>query len=113
MTFIGIFPNRYSSEENIEKYKNKYGLPFELKRDYYQTITCKMNAQVTPEVVIYNEKEDEILYQGRIDDSYARVGQKRLFTRNHELRDALEAIKNDLPVVIKETEAVGCFITFY
>lgn len=43
-----------------------------------------------------------VLYQGRLDDAYAGLGQHRPTTRHHELAEALAAVPR--------TEPVGCFM---
>ena len=108
--FIGLFPNFSSKPENIKAFKEKYNIPFALKTDYFKTKTEKFGATVTPEVVVFNETKNKILYKGRIDDAYARIGKKRRFTNTSELKDALNSIVNDEPILIAETNAVGCFI---
>ncbi len=108
--FIGLFPNHSSQPKSIQQFKEKYQIPFELKTDHTRQITNSLNATVTPEVVIYNESQNQILYQGRIDNSYARVGKKRQITTSSELKDALEAIVSDTPILTPKTQAVGCFI---
>lgn len=69
-----------------------------------------LGASVTPEVVVFNESKEKILYKGRIDDSYARVGKRKRVTSTSELKEVLEAIKNDQPIQVSNTTAVGCFI---
>ena len=108
--FIGLFPNLSSKLDKIEAFKKEYAIPFELKTDYYHTLTESFGASVTPEVVVYNESKAKILYKGRIDDSYARVGKRRRVTTGTELNDVLEAIKNNQPILTNNTPAVGCFI---
>lgn len=112
LKFVGLFPDFSSKPENIEAFRKKYRIPFELKTDYFKTWTKKLGATVTPEVVVYRHSDDTILYKGRIDNMYARVGKKRTITTTSELKDALEAIRNGQPIAITETEAVGCLINF-
>lgn len=106
--FIGLFPS--TREEPIEAFREKYAITFPLKSDYFQTMTKKLGATVTPEVIVYNNVCNEILYQGRIDDTYFRVGKKRTVTTTAELEAALKAIIANTPVLIKKTEPVGCLI---
>ena len=108
--FVGLFPNFSSKKEKIEAFKEKYKIPFELKTDYFHTKTKAFGATVTPEVVVYNESTKEILYQGRIDNSFFQVGKRRRVTTTSELKDVLEAISNNQPIPIAETEAIGCLI---
>ena len=74
--FVGVFPNRSSTPENIASFKADYDLPFDLITDYDHIKTRAFGATVTPEVIVYHKAKKEILYQGRIDNTYARVGQK-------------------------------------
>ena len=110
--FVGLFPNRYSSESGIQSFKEKYNIPFELKREYFQTKTKLFEVKVTPEVVVYDEVHQQILYKGRIDDSYVRVGKRKRVVQQKELRDALESVLDKMPILVNETTPIGCFITF-
>lgn len=110
ISFVGVFPNRSSRLDNMEAFKTKYQIPFELKTDYDHTITEKFEATVTPEVVVYNETQEEVIYKGRIDDAYARVGKRKQVTTTSELQKVLEALTNDQSVLVSNTQAVGCFI---
>ena len=109
--FLGLFPNFSSKPDKIMAFKEKYEVPFTLKADYYHTKKEALGARVTPEVVVYDECNGEILYKGRIDDSYARVGKRKRVTSTSELKDVLEAISHNRPVPVPSTEAVGCLIS--
>ncbi len=110
VAFVGLFPNFSSKPDKIEAFRQKYHISFPLKTDYYKTITKAMGATVTPEVVIFDHTLGQKLYQGRIDDTYFRVGKRRTVTTTAELEDALHAIRKGKPIPITETDAVGCFI---
>src|SRR5688572_1937298 len=112
LSFKGIFPNAESTEESVAEFKRTYDLPFTLMLDPEQKLTKELKATVTPEIVIKNDATGEILYQGRIDDSYYQVGKKRPSAREHDLRNALSQVYNNQPVKKAKTEAVGCYITF-
>ena len=109
--FVGLFPNFSSKQKNIDRFREKYQIPFELKTDYFRTITDKYGATVTPEVVVIDELKGQILYKGRIDDTYFRVGKKRRVTTTSELKDALESIRNGTEILVTETTSIGCFIS--
>lgn len=110
LQFVGLFPDFASKPKNIAAFREKYNIPFLLKQDYYHDKKEAFNATVTPEVVIYNETQKQIVYQGRIDDTYARVGQRRKVITTSELKDALKAIRNNQAVKITKTDPIGCFI---
>jgi len=108
--FIGLFPNIFSTDEKIDSFQQTYKLPFLLKTDHSQTQTQLFGATVTPEVVVYNHTKEHILYKGRIDNAYYRVGRRRGVTNSFDLKNALEALVCGKEIEVKETEAVGCFI---
>ena len=109
--FIGVFPNRHSTPEAVAAFGAKYKLPFALAPDdSLKSTTRHWQATVTPEVVV--ARGDSVLYRGRIDDGYARVGRRRTVVTTHELRDVLMAIRAGKPVAVGPTTPIGCFINF-
>ncbi|MEL6626355.1 MAG: redoxin domain-containing protein [Bacteroidota bacterium] len=109
VTFVGLFPNGYSTVEGIQQFQEKYQIPFPLSIDEGQKMTKKFDVKVTPEVVVYHEQK--VLYQGRINDQYVRVGRRRPQPTTAELRDALQSLTANQPIAITQTTAIGCFIT--
>lgn len=111
ITFIGYFPNRFSSENDIKIFKEKYNIPFDLKKEFFQTKTQKYKVTVTPEVVVINETNGDVIYQGRIDNSYQKLGKRRRVITQHDLKDVLESLSNHDYRVVQKTKAIGCLIT--
>ena len=109
--FIGVFPNFSSKPNKIEAFRTKYKIPFELKTDYFHSLVDQFQISVTPEVVIYHAAQDGVLYQGRIDNGFFRVGKRRRVTTTSELADALEAIKNKQKIKTTRTEPIGCILS--
>ncbi|HRX28928.1 MAG TPA: hypothetical protein P5235_06055 [Saprospiraceae bacterium] len=110
--FEGIFPNFISKKENIANFKNQYNIGFPLKTDYFKTITNKYNCKVTPEVVLIDANNEQIIYKGAIDNSYLMPGKQRKSGIIHYLADVLEDIRNKKAPRHNHTQAVGCFINF-
>ncbi len=108
--FQGVFPG--SRDAQVNAFREKYKIAFPLKTDHYLAVTKKMGATITPEVIIYNNACETVLYQGRIDDTYVRVGKRKSVATTSELADALSAIINNSPIAVRKTEAIGCLITF-
>ncbi|MCB2379698.1 redoxin domain-containing protein [Hymenobacter sp. BT635] len=109
--FVGVFPDQELRPADLILFGKQYKLPFPLRLDEHQILTRRFQARITPEVVVTAADGRTVLYQGRIDDSYVRLGQRRMVIKNHELQDALAAIVAGRPVAPARTEAVGCFIT--
>lgn len=66
-------------------------------------------AKIAPEVAVFSPAGKR-LYLGRIDDSYAALGKKRMQVTQHDLRDALAAITAGKAVPKTQTKAIGCYI---
>lgn len=109
--FKGLFPNPSSSSEKIKAFQDKYELPFPLSLDLQQEQMHRFGAKVTPEVVVFDKVKQQILYQGRIDNTYFRVGKRRAITTRTELDEVLQAIQADKIPTVENAPAVGCFIT--
>jgi hypothetical protein len=109
--FTGVFPNASSNQESMLSFQRNYALPFPVKLDIGNKISRALGARLTPEVFVVDKASNKVLYQGRIDNAFFKLGQKRGVITTHELRDALAAIKSGKPVAVVKTEAVGCFIT--
>lgn len=112
VSFIGYFPNFSSKKEKIATYKEKYKIDFPLHTDYFKMQAAKYGAEITPEVVLYNHTTQEIIYQGRIDNKFVKLGRRRNVVTSHELSDALEAATSNQPIVKNKTQAVGCYINY-
>jgi len=109
--FVGLFPNAYSTPEGISEFQQKYALPFTLKQDKGQALTQQFGVTVTPEVVVFDEQRETVLYQGRIDNLYARVGRRRSSPTTHELQDVLASISQGNSPEPTRTTPIGCYIT--
>ena len=108
--FVGVFPARETTPAGLAGFAKTYQLPFALRADPGHALTRRLGARLTPEAVVLGPDGRTVLYQGRLDDAYAGLGQHRPVTRHHELADALAAIDAGRPVAVPRTEAVGCFI---
>ncbi|MEZ4934970.1 MAG: hypothetical protein R2788_22925 [Saprospiraceae bacterium] len=111
LAFKGLFPNPSSSLEKITQFNEKYELPFELAIDHLQRKMGFFKVKVTPEVVVFDEKKKVVIYQGRLDNTFVRVGKRRTITTTSELEDVLKELKNGRSVPFYKTVAVGCYIT--
>ncbi len=108
--FTGVFPSQTTKPEDITDFKKKYKIPFDLIFDERQVLTKKFEATITPEVVVYQPDEEKIIYKGRIDDSYFRVGKRRNVVTANELKVVLDCIKNKHPIKVPWKDAIGCYI---
>jgi peroxiredoxin len=108
--FIGVFPNYYSTQKDVDEFKNKYHIPFLLVKDKEGILTNKLNATITPQVFIQT-KSDSTIYSGRIDNSFYAIGKRRNIVTIMDLDDALSQYLAKKTIQNPKTQAVGCIIT--
>jgi thiol-disulfide isomerase/thioredoxin len=109
--FVAVFPQRISSLETANRFIEKYDLSnFEIKLDTDHLITNRYNAMVTPEVVLVNSN-DNIVYKGRINDSYASPGRIRHGKVTEDLNNAIDLVLQNKTVDKPWYDPVGCYIT--
>jgi hypothetical protein len=108
--FSALFPNPVSGESSVAEFCSKYGLPFSCSREEASEKAHQFGVSVTPEVVLCNETRGEMLYRGRIDNMFEKIGERRRVVTSFELEAALHAVRNHLEVPVPRTRAVGCFL---
>lgn len=107
--FVGVFPNYYVTQKDMDEFKKTYTIPFDLILDSNGDLTKKFNATITPEVFVENEL-GQVVYSGRIDDSFYAIGKRRKVITSTELSDALAELSLGQAIKINKTQAVGCII---
>jgi thiol-disulfide isomerase/thioredoxin len=111
--FVAVFSNLSSADSTIFFFRAKYGLQFPAVFDSTQQIAKRLNARITPEVVVVNHAEnDAVVYRGAVDNAYPALGKRRTIVNQHFLLDALTALSNGTKNYLMTTEPVGCYITF-
>lgn len=109
--FIAVFPQRMSNYKTASLFKKKYDLPlFTVEIDDDQKITNRYNATVTPEVVLV-DGDDKVVYQGRVNNSYAAPGRMRHGKVTEDLELAIQAAMANKPVPKPWPSPIGCYIT--
>lgn len=112
IAFVGYFPNFSSKPEKINKFKSTYNVEFPLYTDYFKKQAKKFNAQVTPEVILFNNSKSETIYQGRIDNMFYKLGRRRKVVTSDDLKLAIIQTLNNENIQTAYVEPVGCFINY-
>ncbi len=111
VNFVAVFPQQMSNIKTASLFKKKYDLPlFTVQIDHKQIITNRYLASITPEVVLVDEK-DQILYQGRINNSYAAPGRMRHGKVTEDLELAIKQVLAGDLVKKPWPDPIGCYIT--
>ncbi len=107
--FFAVYTEEGTSIATERTHYKEYGFRFPAVSDQKFVLAIKVGAKITPEAVVVSSK-GTVLYRGRIDDTYASLGVRRLNPTTHDLRDALDEILSGAPVKRAETAAIGCYI---
>ena len=111
--FLGCFPSPSSSPDKIQRFAEDYHLAFPLSGDYQKVLARRLGVTVTPEVAVWDHRSDKLIYRGRIDDSYVRVGKRKLHPQHFDLQDVIDDwVDGQVPAELIQTQAIGCFISF-
>ena len=111
--FIGHFPNPSTSADEIKAFAQTYKIAFPLVEDYDKSATKRFGVKVTPEVAVWDHKTQSLIYRGRIDDSYVRVGKRKYHPQHPDLKNTIEDwLNGKSQSKTVETQAIGCLINF-
>jgi peroxiredoxin len=106
--FLALAPGKQFTTGDLVDFREKYAIPFPVEADV-SGMHYTLDARVTPEVFVL-DRENNVVYSGRIDDSYAAVGKKRRVVSQHELRDVLLNLQSKHTSSIERQPAIGCLI---
>jgi len=107
--FIGVFSGEYADTAEIEDFLLKYRLTFPVLYDKDLLAANSLGADVTPQVVIVLPDES-VVYKGRINNLFERIGKRRDHVTSNDARDVLQLIVEKKIPPFRSTDAVGCFI---
>ncbi|MDN3655564.1 redoxin family protein [Ferruginibacter paludis] len=103
--------NAYSSKD-VMAFQNKYLTTFNILIDTKLSLTRYLNATVTPQAILLDNKGN-LIYTGAIDDWVQGLGKKKILASKHYVKNAIEQSLQPADVTIKKTKAYGCRINDY
>ncbi|HVJ85496.1 MAG TPA: redoxin domain-containing protein [Caulifigura sp.] len=108
VTFLGVDANSQDAPTEIAAFVRRQGLEFPMLIDAGCKLAEKLGATRTPEVVVLDQNR-AVRYRGRIDDQF-QIGVVRDKAERQELRDAVDALLAGKPILVAETQPIGCLI---
>jgi peroxiredoxin len=102
--FWAINSNKTESAQDVESHAKSHNYPFPVLKDKNNVVADLFEATRTPEVFVI-DKDNVILYHGRIDDN---KDASEVTTR--DLMNALNEINDGKSVTVKSTKQFGCTI---
>lgn len=109
IAFRAVYAVPDEGVEAIRAHTADYGLKMPALLDPEHALLSRAGASVTPEAAVFAPNGD-LLYRGRIDDTYVAYGRQRIEPTQRDLRLALDAILAGASPDPSVTEAIGCFI---
>lgn len=104
-----VFPDKSESAQKIRNFLRDYKYNLSAIRDVDHALVKATQAKVTPEAAVFNA-QGMLVYHGRIDNLYERIGPARRSATTHELAVAIEAAKLGKHPALPSADGVGCFI---
>lgn len=102
--FVFVNANTNEPSAEVDSHAKKHGFAFKVYKDTDNILADKLNAQVTPEVFLF-DRAGTLVYHGRIDDSRELSNVK-----SKDFRTALDAMLGGQAVAASTTKAFGCTI---
>ncbi len=102
--FIGVYSNANEFLPEVRHHAEEMGYDFPAYKDLDNVAADALGAQATPETFLIDQR-NVVQYHGSIEDS---PNPER--TKEHLLRDAIQAVLDGRPVPIPETRSLGCVI---
>jgi thiol-disulfide isomerase/thioredoxin len=107
--FYSVFSQEDLSQRTLDDFTTSYGMSFPAIRDEHFKLADYFGATTTPQAFLVGSA-GATLYKGAIDNWAPELGQHRTVITEHYLLSALESLRDNKPIKVNETPAVGCFI---
>ena len=92
----------------VRTFMQTFGLHLPWRTDPGNRYARRMGATVVPEVLVF--RTGKLVYSGAIDDMFAGLGQRRAFTTEHYLLDALQDCRTGRTTTPARRPAYGCHL---
>ena len=108
--FFLVYPDKTETVPAIRRSLEDYGYHLPVVRDPDHALVKLSHVQITPEVAVF-DRNQKLIYDGRINDWYIDLSRARPAPTTHELEDAIRAAKSGGSVARSEVRGVGCYIS--
>lgn len=106
-TFTVIADPDYSPRK-AKSFAQDYGINAPILLTSQNRIVFSKGQAISPMALVITDKS-RVVYEGRIDDRYPKLGVQRKPQRR-DLRIALEQFLTSKPITVPKTKAIGCII---
>jgi hypothetical protein len=105
-SIVAVVPPELWDDAEVKDFVDTYHPLFPLQVDTSYALQRRFNATIMPEAIVVHKGEK--VYQGRINDLYARIGRRRAKVVHNDVDDVLQELSNSVVPAYRYTEPVGC-----
>jgi hypothetical protein len=104
-----IWADPTTTPTDVARFAKEYEISFPILLDRDGELARRFKPTHVPEAFVL-DAQGRVAYRGRIDDTYARLGVRRVEPTENTLADAATAVRNGQAVVKARSEPVGCLL---
>lgn len=104
----GVYSEPTLTRAKLVEHKKSYQTAIPVILDASGELASRLRPRAVPEAFLV--KEGQVLYRGRIDDRWEKLGKQRERAPKKDLALAVEAALKGAPVPVATTEPVGCLL---
>lgn len=105
--FYGVLSENRTTWDEAEAFRDENNLKFPILLDPARDLANRLKPLATPEAFVVNT-DDTLVYRGRIDNRYAKIGELRRVTTKHDLKATFKKLAKSETVTPHSTVPVGC-----
>lgn len=109
VSFEAVYPTQTATLTEVQAFQRTYALRLVARLDPTHRLVNRYDATTTPEVILLSADE-QVLYQGAIDDQFYKLGRYRPAPTAFYLKEAIDATLSGRPVPNRRVTPVGCLI---
>ena len=107
VAFYGVVSDPLLTAAEAQAFVADYGFAFPVLFDSAGDLALRLDPQIAVEAFVVTT-DDRVIYRGRIDDRFARIGVLRNSFEHHDLQAVLDALGQGRAPAPRRTQAVGC-----
>lgn len=104
--FYGIISNSKATIEEARNFKTEFNIQFPLLFDANGDLAKRIKPTAVPECFVF-DKNDKLIYNGRINDYFVQVGKVNKNPKYNELSQSIKAVLTN-QLAPKSQPAIGC-----
>ncbi len=107
VAFYGVISDQKASWKEAKEFADQFDIKFPILFDSNGDLAQRLQPTAVPESFVI-DKNDTMIYHGRINDQYATIGKFNSKVRSADLQLAIHSVANKLPMPYAYKKAVGC-----